>query len=73
LTVAGRFGLTWDHTMIYVKGGGVWAHDKHEVNLLGLALAVPGVTIAPASTSEWRSGWMIGTGVEQFEIMTVAS
>jgi outer membrane immunogenic protein len=66
LTVAGRFGLTWDHTLIYVKGGGAWAHDKYDVNLLGLSFAFPGiVSIQPASTSEWRSGWMIGTGVEQ--------
>jgi outer membrane immunogenic protein len=66
LTLAGRFGLTWDHTMLYVKGGGAWAHDQYNVNLLGLQVAVPGViTIGPASASEWRSGWMIGAGVEQ--------
>ena len=23
------------------------------------------MAITPASTSEWRSGWMIGTGIEQ--------
>jgi outer membrane immunogenic protein len=66
MTVAGRFGLTWDHTLVYVKGGGAWAHDKYDVNLLGLSIApVAGLAISPASTSEWRSGWMIGTGIEQ--------
>jgi outer membrane immunogenic protein len=65
MTLAGRFGLAWDRTMIYVKGGGAWAHDQNTVNLLGLGLAVPGiVTIAPVTVSEWRSGWMLGMGVE---------
>jgi outer membrane immunogenic protein len=65
LTLAGRFGLTWDHTMLYVKGGGAWAHDHYDVNLLGLSFAIGPVSITPASASEWRSGWMIGAGVEQ--------
>jgi outer membrane immunogenic protein len=66
MTLAGRFGLTYDHTLLYVKGGGAWVHDKYDVNLLGLSVAVPGVlSVQPASLSDWRSGWMLGTGVEQ--------
>jgi outer membrane immunogenic protein len=60
-TLAGRFGLAWDHVLVYVKGGGAYAHDKFDINLLGIN--VPGV-IQAASLSDNRWGWMVGTGVE---------
>ncbi len=60
-TLAARFGVTWNQTLIYVKGGGAYAHDKFDTNILGIN--VPGV-IQPASLSDNRWGWMVGTGVE---------
>jgi outer membrane immunogenic protein len=60
-TLAARFGLTWDRTLVYVKGGGAYAHDKFDLNLLGIN--IPGV-IQPSSLSDNRFGWMVGTGVE---------
>jgi outer membrane immunogenic protein len=52
-TITGRFGGAVDHALVYVKGGGAWAHDKHEIHD-NLDLS--------ASKTIW--GWTIGTGVE---------
>jgi outer membrane immunogenic protein len=54
-TVTGRLGLTADRALIYVKGGGAWAHIEHDVSAFGF----------PASNADktiW--GWTVGTGVE---------
>jgi outer membrane immunogenic protein len=56
-TVAARFGIAFDRTMIFVKAGGAWAHDKHEM----ISFITPFVTLR---TDEARYGWMFGTGVE---------
>jgi outer membrane immunogenic protein len=61
-TFAGRFGLTSNQTLVYVKGGAAWAHDKYNINLLGLN--IPGI-VQPSEIQDNRWGWMIGTGVEQ--------
>jgi len=58
-TAAGRVGFVLDRTMIFVKGGAAWAKHDHNVNL-----SLVGVTL-DASASETRTGWLIGTGVEQ--------
>jgi len=49
-TVTARFGGAVDHALVYVKGGGAWAHDKHEIEGL--------------SSSETIWGWTVGAGVE---------
>lgn len=49
-TITARFGGTVDHALVYVKGGGAWAHDKHDIEGL--------------SASETIWGWTIGSGVE---------
>jgi outer membrane immunogenic protein len=56
-TVAARLGFAFDRTMIFVKAGGAWAHDKHEM----ISFITPFVTIR---ADETRYGWMFGTGVE---------
>ena len=56
-TVAARLGFAFDRTMIFVKAGGVWAQDKHEM----ISFVAPFVTIGADDT---RYGWMLGTGVE---------
>ena len=58
-TAAGRVGFAYEHTMIYLKGGAAWAKHDHNVNL-----SLAGVTL-DASGSSTRTGWLIGTGVEQ--------
>jgi len=57
-TVAARFGVAWDKTLFYAKGGGAWAHDT-----FWTALPSVGVPIGQSATvSRW--GWMIGVGAE---------
>jgi outer membrane immunogenic protein len=56
-TFAGRFGfLTLNNqALVYLKGGGAFAHDKFNLNEAG---------IVSSSISDDRWGWMLGTGVE---------
>jgi len=55
-TAAARLGVAWDRSLIYVKGGGAWAH------LTTSGLNPP---IADAfSLDGTRSGWVVGGGVE---------
>jgi outer membrane immunogenic protein len=56
-TVAARLGFAFDRTMIFVKGGGAWAHDRHDM----ISFIAPFVTIRVDDT---RYGWVFGTGVE---------
>ncbi|HME28908.1 MAG TPA: outer membrane beta-barrel protein [Pseudolabrys sp.] len=74
-TLTGRLGYTQDRTMIYVKGGAAWAHDKYSFNgqLTNVFCTFP---VAPCSqfstsansfsfnSSETRIGWTIGGGLE---------
>jgi outer membrane immunogenic protein len=53
-TVRGRIGYAWDRAMIYATGG--WAYARNEVSA-----SAGGATI---SSSEWRSGYAIGGGLE---------
>jgi outer membrane immunogenic protein len=60
VTVAGRFGLTWDRTLVYVKGGVAWADSNYSATLnLGPIIN------ATASVSDTRFGGLLGAGVEQ--------
>ena len=54
-TVTGRIGFTADRALIYVKGGGAWAHFEYDTSIVG-------VPIASADKTIW--GWTVGTGVE---------
>jgi len=49
-TITARFGGTVDHALIYVKGGGAWAHEKQFFANI------------PDSKTKW--GWTVGGGVE---------
>ena len=58
-TVAGRFGVTADKTLLYVKGGVAWADSDYSATLnLG-----QGATVT-TSVSDTRVGALLGTGVE---------
>lgn len=56
-TAAARIGFASDKTMVFVKGGGAWVHDKYDVSFFALP---------PRSDSvdQTRLGWMFGAGVE---------
>lgn len=56
-TAAARFGFAFDRTMVFVKGGGAWVHDNHDVTYF----AAP---FAGVRAEETRWGWMFGTGIE---------
>jgi outer membrane immunogenic protein len=58
VTAAGRFGVTWDRALVYVKGGVAWADSDYSatLNLLGANLT--------ASVSDTRLGALVGAGVE---------
>jgi len=57
-TIAARFGLAWDRTLFFVKGGGAWAHDRF------FTAFATNPTVALQSTTDTRWGWMIGGGIE---------
>ena len=52
-TITGRIGGTVDHALLYIKGGGAWAREKHTDVFDGFGTA---------SSTRW--GWIIGGGVE---------
>ena len=57
-TLAGRFGVTYDRLLLYVKGGVAWSKATYSATLN------LGPIIASTSVSDTRSGWMFGTGLE---------
>jgi outer membrane immunogenic protein len=60
-TLTGRLGLAaFDRGLIYVKGGGAWARERHT-----LTEFIPEEAgTASVSVDVSRSGWTIGTGIE---------
>lgn len=56
-TLAARIGYAVDRTLIFVKGGGAWAHDKFLVSSTGFPNGIQALT-------DDRFGWMVGIGVE---------
>jgi outer membrane immunogenic protein len=73
-TFAGRLGFAVDRALIFVKGGGAWAHDKFAVTNSGLIAVCTSTdteghctsqeVVPGRSFSSDRWGWMWGTGVE---------
>jgi outer membrane immunogenic protein len=57
-TVTGRLGYSWSRALLYVKGGGAWAHDEYSGDW---AFAPFSGTV---SASETRTGWTLGVGFE---------
>jgi outer membrane immunogenic protein len=58
-TLAGRFGVTYDRLLLYVKGGVAWSKVNYSASLtLGSPFDFT------TSVSDTRVGWMFGTGVE---------
>src|SRR5215204_4750194 len=69
-TFAGRVGFAVDRALIYVKGGGAWAHDRFSVTNSGGAFTTceggeaGECLILGGNEKSDRWGWMLGTGVE---------
>jgi outer membrane immunogenic protein len=65
-TIAARFGLAWDHTLVYVKGGGGWANDRFNLHSTSNAnFPPPFATFNFGEITDTRWGGMVGAGVEQ--------
>jgi outer membrane immunogenic protein len=68
-SVTGRLGYTWDHVLVYGKGGAAFSRDRYSLqNFVGFGpgFCVNGVTFVGcnATTSADRFGWTAGVGVE---------
>ena len=57
-TFAPRLGVIVDRALIYMKGGGAWAHSRFDVTDTGVGQTIGGTV----TDSRW--GWMWGTGIE---------
>lgn len=55
-TLTGRVGYAFDHVLLYVRGGGAYAHDDYQMT----ANVITNVFTA----NENRFGWTVGAGVE---------
>jgi opacity protein-like surface antigen len=56
-TAAARFGFAVDRTLVFVKSGGAWVHNTHDMT----SFQAP---FASFRAGETRYGWMFGTGIE---------
>ena len=57
-TATGRFGLTADRALIYVKAGGAWATERHTLT------EIDGGASFSQELKDTRAGWLLGTGIE---------
>jgi len=60
-TVAGRFGVTYDRALLYVKGGVAWSKAKYSASS---NLGIIGGTGFTTEVSDTRFGALFGAGVE---------
>jgi outer membrane immunogenic protein len=74
-TFTGRVGVTYDRALMFIKGGGAWAHFNHVATNDetagtgdvggGGGLATPPCTpLCTASVGDDRFGFTVGTGIE---------
>ena len=67
-TVTGRVGAAVDRALIYAKGGWAWEHGQHSLNPTAPFNVMGGndplASITAASSSQSRTGWTFGAGVE---------
>jgi outer membrane immunogenic protein len=67
-TVTGRVGAALDRALIYAKGGLAWEYGQHATNPTGPFNVMGGNnsqgSITAGSSSQWRTGWTFGAGVE---------
>jgi outer membrane immunogenic protein len=67
-TVTGRVGAAVDHALIYAKGGWAWEFGQHSLNPTAPFNVMGGnnslSSITADSSSQFRTGWTFGAGVE---------
>ena len=67
-TVTGRVGAALDRALIYAKGGLAWEFGQHSTNPTAPFNVMGGnnsqASITSASSSESRTGWTFGAGME---------
>jgi outer membrane immunogenic protein len=74
-TLTGRLGMTYDRALLFIKGGGAWAHFNHVATndedagtggtgLGGGGPPPPCIPLCTASVGDDRFGFTVGTGVE---------
>jgi len=62
-TATGRVGYAHDNLLLYAKGGAAWARTKNEADTT--ATPFGGAVVATTGlNSVYRSGWVIGAGLE---------
>ena len=59
-SVRGRVGYVMDSTMLYATGGVAWTHQE----LSGFLQPNNAALVAPYSTSNTKTGWVAGAGIE---------
>jgi outer membrane immunogenic protein len=60
-TLTGRLGVDLDRTLLYIKGGGAWMHERSTISNVALP---PLATAFSSSISNDRTGWTLGMGLE---------
>jgi outer membrane immunogenic protein len=58
LTATGRVGYAWDRALLYIRGGGAWAHEEHWQT----SDALNGGVLTRGDSN--RRGWLLGAGLE---------
>jgi outer membrane immunogenic protein len=62
-TMTGRLGYSFDRSLLYMKGGVAWAHDRYGGDW-SVAVIGNGTIAGSVSATETRTGWVIGAGWE---------
>lgn len=59
-------GYSFDHLLLYGKGGIAWVHDNYDFLIIPPDLSFLGLNVGPADfrESEIRTGWTAGIGLE---------
>ena len=61
--LTGRVGVTFDRTLLYLKGGAAWVHNEYSAVDVNPANPTFNRTVVTADETRW--GWVAGAGVEQ--------
>jgi outer membrane immunogenic protein len=61
-SATGRIGYAFDRTLVYVKGGAAWSHNRYDMALFALNIGFP--PPVPVAGSDTRLGWTAGVGIE---------
>ena len=60
-TLTGRLGYSFDRSLLYIKGGVAFAHDKYSGDV---SIPFFGV-LETVTATDTRTGWLLGAGFEQ--------